>query len=1001
LGSGIELLRGNAAQVATDKHRLEFFQDLVLGVSSYADDEAVTGWLVSHMLTLDTWVGVGVLVTNTGSTARVLAAEAKRGHKGPFNALLKETGRHLGESTGQACSTKDHPRSWISVPFGYGTTRVATLVCMTASGGEPDRAALLDTQTAAGALAVRLDLNHAFNRLHRSIKDQESAQKLQRALFQISELSSTAKDLSDLLKNVHHILNGLMNARNFFVALYDAERSMVSFPYFVDVVDEDLPLPDDELPLESIRHTATAWVIRHGKSLHGSARDIDKLLGKPVVGGRSHYWMGVPLLADSEAVLGVLTVQTYDEKFTYSAQDLELLTFVSRHVATALQRRRSHDELERAVHERTQDLARANEDLRQEVIERARSERLQSALFRITELTNVTAGLDEFFAAVHSILSELIYTKNCYIALKSEDGKSIEFAYFIDEFDSKPKSRPLRRGLTEYVLRTGKPTLIDASQREKLAEQGEYEATGATQPQSWLGVPLQCKQQIVGVLTVQSYDPEHAYTSQDQELLTFVSHHISTALERKQVTDALQVAYKEMERKVVDRTRKLDAANEQLRHENLHDALTTLPNRSLFMERLERARVHDAEHGPYHFAVLFMDLDRFKVVNDSLGHMVGDQLLIQVGQRISKCLRGQDTIARFGGDEFAILVEDMSTPEVAVKTAERIIGRFAPAFSIDQHEVFTSASIGIAQSDRNYADSPSIIRDADAAMYHAKAQGRRGFAVFDESFHHQAVSTLNLENEIRRALEKGEIQPWFQPIVHLSRGRITGFEALARWHHPEKGLVQPDSFIPMAEEMGLISELDWRIFTQVCERLASWREQGSEIDGISISVNMCSDHFRHPEFPEQVMALLHQHHLEPWNITLEITETVLLGNFRTVQEVFMAFRANGVRLSLDDFGTGYSSLSYLHRFPVDLLKIERSFVNNMERNRDSFAIINSVCTLAGSLGLSVVAEGIENKAQYQQLRQMGCDYGQGYYMSKPVPPEAALELLQKRLAYNE
>jgi len=995
------MLRNAGSTVHQQERHLAFFHEVVLGVCDYTQDTSVADWIASHLVSQNIWGAAAVWSADAHGKTQLLAMAARHGYKTRFKAILRKFRRQpLAANSKANIHTTSGQASWLSVGFGFGKTRIGAVLCMASTNEPIHPAAIVDVETAAGALAVRLDLNHAFLRLHRGLKDQESAQKLQRALFEISELSSTAKNLRDLLKKVHHILGSLMYAENFYVALFDAGRDIVSFAYFADVVDKNLPLPEDELPLADISHTATAWVIRHGKPLHGTAKQIDKLLGKPLVGGRSHYWMGVPLLDDASAVLGVLTIQTYDENFTYSARDLEVLTFVARHVATSLQRRRSHENLERAVAERTQDLARANQDLRQEVTERVRSERLQSALFRITELTNATSGLDDFFAAVHSILGELIYARNCYIALQSDDGKVIEFAYFVDQFDKAPKPRRARKGLTEYVLRHGKPTLSNPEYAKKLIDEGEYEPTSDNFAHSWLGVPLQCSNRIVGVLAVQSYDSEHFYTPQDQELLTFVSHHISTALERKQTADALKGAYAEMEKKVIDRTQELDVANERLRHENLHDALTTLPNRRLFMERLERARIHDAEHGPYHFAVLFMDLDRFKVVNDSLGHLVGDQLLVQVGQRISKCLRGQDTIARFGGDEFAILIEDMTTPSVAVNTAERIIQRFAQAFEIGQHEVFTSASIGIAQSDRHYLDSDAIIRDADAAMYHAKAQGRRGFAVFDESFHHQAVSTLTLENDLRRALDSDEIQPYFQPIYHLRGGRISGFEALARWHHPEKGLIQPDSFIPIAEEMGLISELDWRIFTRVCQTLAQWRESCPDVEGISVSVNMCSDHFRHPEFPEQVMALLQRNGLEPWNITLEITETVLLGNLHTVQEVFKAFRKSGIRLSLDDFGTGYSSLSYLHRFPVDLLKIERSFVNNMESNRDSFAIIQTVCTLAGSLGLAVVAEGIENKTQYEQLSNLGCEYGQGYYMSKPVPHDLAFDLLQTRLAHS-
>lgn len=998
--SGTSMLFRQAEPTRGCEQRLRFFHQVSLQLLNADDDHQAATQLCRLLEQAHQPARIEVLVFSSQPAEWLLLAASGEGEFGLGGKSLGDPSTLDSTQLASAIERKASLSSGQAIEVARLGPRQSSLGALVYQiPPAADRTALaVDAANAAAILGIKLNISQSFRQLTESMQEMAKAEDLQKALFEISELSSGAHELVDFLASVHRIVGRLMYARNFFIALYDEVSESISFPYFVDEKDHTLPLPGDEFPLHEIRNTGTSWVIRNGKPLYGSSREIAKKIGAPdAVGSHSKFWMGVPLFAE-ERVIGAIVTQTYDDESLYTAADKELLNFVSRHISDALQRKRAREELERQVQERTRELASANADLIQENRERQNAEKLQAALFRIAELTSSSVSLTEFFAAIHNIISELLYAANCYIALVSDDGTELNFAYHVDEMDSNPKARKLSQGLTEYVLRTGRPTLVDPEGFEQLQRAGEVKLQGeASYAESWLGVPLQCAGEIVGVLAVQSYRREYQYTRKDQELLTFVSHHISNALDRKRATDALRAAYDELEQRVIERTRELDHVNERLRHENLHDALTELPNRTLFMERLAQTMSRHAGKEETTFAVLFLDLDRFKIINDSLGHLSGDDLLVQVGRRIRNCLRSDDTIARLGGDEFAVLLEHVHTADEVIKTARRIISNFSTPFDIAGQEVFTSTSIGIALSKPEYSKPEEILRDADAAMYHAKAQGRRSFALFDQSLHTEALSALELENELRRALQSSEIHPHFQPIIELATGRVIGFEALARWQHPQRGLVSPAAFIPVAEETGLIVEVDWHIFDQVCAQLATWRQQVPEAGDLSISVNFSSEHFRHFEFPDRILSILENHAVPTRCINIELTESAMIGNFQTVKEVFTQLREAGLRLSLDDFGTGYSSLSYLHRFPVDFLKIEKSFVQDMEQNRESFAIIQTIRALAASLNISVIAEGIETASQLQALRQMDCQFGQGFLMSRPLPADQAEDWLAHRL----
>jgi diguanylate cyclase (GGDEF)-like protein len=439
-------------------------------------------------------------------------------------------------------------------------------------------------------------------------------------------------------------------------------------------------------------------------------------------------------------------------------------------------------------------------------------------------------------------------------------------------------------------------------------------------------------------------------------------------------------------------------AEEQLHHAAFYDAMTGLPNRSLFTDQLQLAIERVKQSPDQVFAVLFLDVDRFKNINDSLGHVLGDQLLITIASRLKKCVRPEDTVARFGGDEFAILLNSIKHSVDAIRVADRVRLELAESFNLCGQEIFTTASIGIALSSMGYNQPDELLRDADTAMYRAKAQGKGRHEVFDKGMHSRAISLLQLENDLRRAVEREEFVIHYQPIIKLDTGIISGFEALVRWEHPERGLVSPADFIPIAEETELIVPIGKWVLREACRQMRQWQSESPAAASLSISVNLSSKQLKQAGLVEDVQQTLQEMNLAPSSLRLEITESVVMENVETATAMLRQLRSLDIQLSIDDFGTGYSSLSYLHRLPVNNLKIDRSFVSRMRPGNENSAIVQTVITLARNLNMETVAEGIETEEQLAQLKALACVYGQGYLFSKPVNAELAGELLRNNLA---
>ena len=439
------------------------------------------------------------------------------------------------------------------------------------------------------------------------------------------------------------------------------------------------------------------------------------------------------------------------------------------------------------------------------------------------------------------------------------------------------------------------------------------------------------------------------------------------------------------------------------------DPLTNLPNRLLFLDRLGRLMRHTKRHPERLFAVLFLDLDGFKTINDSMGHMIGDQLLLGVSKRLESCLRASDTVARLtqqtftlarmGGDEFTVLLDDIKEPADANRAAERIMKDLSSPFVVGDKEVFTSASIGIALSNPAYQHAEELMRDADTAMYRAKSLGKSRYEVFDADMRASVMARLELETDLRRALERNELHNYYQPIVSLENGEIMGFESLLRWQHPTRGMLSPDKFISLAEDTGLIRELGWWSLGEACRRLKTWKANLPADRDLFISVNLSIKQFVQPKLVENIAAMLAELDLAPTNLKLEITESTVMEDPAAAVEMLQQMKDLGIRLAIDDFGTGYSSLSYLHRFPLDMLKIDRSFISGMMDGVNGMEIARTVMPLAKNLHLDVVAEGVETAEQVRELKKLNCKYAQGFYFSKPLSPDEAEALMTEHVAW--
>jgi diguanylate cyclase (GGDEF)-like protein len=471
-------------------------------------------------------------------------------------------------------------------------------------------------------------------------------------------------------------------------------------------------------------------------------------------------------------------------------------------------------------------------------------------------------------------------------------------------------------------------------------------------------------------------------------------------IDRKDEIGTLMASFSKMMATIEQQAQEINQFPQKLdllTRQAFQDPLTALPNRALFMDRLAHALAR-TERRPQHVAVLFLDIDRFKVINDSLGHGVGDQVLGELSRRLAECIRPEDTIARLGGDEFAVLLEDLDDTAGATAVAERVAKALEVPFLLEGREVVVTMSVGVALNTRRPVSPEALLRDADLAMYRAKGKGKNRYEVFDTDTGAPAIHRLDLELDLRSAVARNEFRLHYQPVVQLETGRVVEFEALVRWQHKDRGLLPPEDFIGLTEETGLIIPIGQWVLTEACRQARLWQEQRPSDPPLTIGINLSARQLQDPDLIALVSHVLADSGLDPRSLKFEITESVVMQDAPSTLATLHTLRELGIRLAIDDFGTGYSSLGYLKRFPIDTLKIDRSFVEGIVTDPEDAAIVQAVISVAKSLGLSVTAEGIENEAQLRRLQELGCDRGQGYYFGHPLAADIVFESLDRHPA---
>jgi diguanylate cyclase (GGDEF)-like protein len=843
------------------------------------------------------------------------------------------------------------------------------------------------------------ELRELVPQLQKITKKYKHSESIQKSLLDISELASSINELSSLYPAIHDIIGDLMPAQNFFVAFYEEEKDIIDFVYFVDEFDEQIV---SHVSADDLKNSITGYILRTGNHLflpqetyHQQLADISvKDIGADPVD-----WIGIPLKRGSQ-VIGAMVVQSYDESIRYNQEDLEILLFVSQHIVNCVDRVKSRELTEKTIRQRTKQLRQINDELQEEISERQKVESLQQALFEISELSaSVEGDMDDFYAAIHDTLSRLIGAPNCYVAILDKENQMLSFPYYKDEVSSEIESRPMSLGVTEYIIRHGSAELIDYNRVQQLCDDNELSSYVAENMRiklnSLIGSPLIIDGEICGVIAVQSYGKEKQYNFKDLEFLRFVSHHIAVALERKQSSDAIKAYNQKLAEEVKERTEELNSTNlflqkqieerlqaqQQLEHDAQHDSLTGLANRVLFNSRLELALASKQRYTESNFAVIFIDLDRFKQINDSLGHMAGDLFLKEVAVRINSCIRGHDLLARLGGDEFVVLFDNYDSPNDVEEISARIISAIANPFNIENKDMYSGASIGIAYIESGYQTADEVLRDADAAMYQAKSLGRGRYIVFDKTMRDKLLEELEIEAEFRQILKAEAFESYSQPIINLATQEQIYQECYVRWEHSSIGKIKRDQYWQIAEQCGLTVEMDKFMLSKACEILQDW--QLNKVDSNKrIAINLSIHHLTQTTLAKQLIEHVKDAGVDPKQLVIEFDENALNRRSQFFLPAIKILKRAGIALVLDNFGSGLASLSYLYSYPFDYVKVDHYFVKTLPRSERNLKLIQSVLSISGHLKFKLIASGINTQEQHQALLDAGCEFGQGKFLQK-------------------
>ncbi|MEL4432050.1 sensor domain-containing diguanylate cyclase [Shewanella mangrovisoli] len=846
-------------------------------------------------------------------------------------------------------------------------------------------------------------LKKRLNRLKYLAHKYKRAEVVQNALLELSHIATQVPSLEEFYLGVHHHLKQLISADNFFIATLDVNSGDISVPFFADEKDAHPAQLYPEQSLSTLlQQGLTGYVFRTGETVLCDEAKVDELVqaGEIVnLGSPCHLWLGVPIKHEG-IVTAVLVVQTYDTNVSYGDIEVELMTFICHHIAGVMERLKHQEQLEQAIQQRTKELSQAYDKLKQEVYERRRAERLQKSLFEIAELASSGSDNPDFYSQLHNVIRHLIPANNCYIALLDEEGTHLTFPFYVSQLGNQhPGSRPLQDGLTEYVLKHKRPLLLDQNDINELIQSGELYAKAPTLNHTqtmhqWIGIPLFIHDEVRGALTIYSFSMTQNYQTKDLELLTFVSQHIGAAIEKKLVAESLRRSYEELEEKVAARTTALAELNKDLEkeirqrrnmeaklvHDAKHDALTGLPNRAMFMERLNQAIKHVRRHSLEQFALLFIDLDRFKQINDTMGHLEGDRFLIETATRLRACIRSNDTLARLGGDEFVILLDSINGINDARDVAERVIQKISLSYKLGAVEFHSGASIGITISGNKLDTSESMLRNADTAMYQAKANGKGCYVIFDDSASQQKMQDIAFENDFKQALQTGELQLQFLPVVDLQTQQTQALECRLTWEHPQWGTIPQEILSQLAEQANLMVELDKytiNLLDKSYHQLLA--NQG---DKVELHLMLSSQHLKHKHVLRGLKNALKQTKLALPQLWLFFNEKALVLETENHINGFELLKKLDVNLGISHYGSGHSSLNSLLFLPIKGLKLDGNIIKQLP-DEQHIKLMSAYQKAASTLDLQTFVDGLQSAEQIKIFQALGYRYGQGGALAHP------------------
>lgn len=830
------------------------------------------------------------------------------------------------------------------------------------------------------------------------------AEVTQNMLLELSNLAAEVSSPSEFYSQVHRSLNILLPTDNFFVALLNPLNNVLEVPFFLDEKDDHpIDIFSKDYISEKLFSGLTGYVLKTGKSLLCDQDKFDQLiLDKKVasLGAPCHQWLGTPIKIN-HAVVGVLVIQSYSTNINFSEMDIELLSFVSHQISNIMERLRHQEQLEQAIKQRTKELSVAYDKLKQEVYERRRAEQLQKSLFEIADLSTSNIDNHTFYSELHRVISHLIPVSNCYIALLDEQSSMICFPFYISQVNcSLPKSRKSCDGLTEYIIKNRRPLLLQKSDIKTLVSTGEIylktpELNYTKDIYQWIGIPLFIHEQVRGALTIYSTSQTRRYQENDLDLLTFVSQHIANAIERKLSAESLISSYEKLEGKVIERTQSLALLNQdlekeiaqrrkierQLTHDANHDTLTDLPNRAMFMERLSQAVKHTRRHRLDRFALLFIDLDRFKLINDTLGHLEGDRFLIETSKRLQLCIRDNDTLGRIGGDEFVILLDRINSSHDAEEVAERVLAGLSEPYKLANQQFKSGASIGIAFSHNKDDTCESLLRDADAAMYQAKSNGKGCYVIFDDKSHKQLDKDIELEQELRNAIANHSLLISYLPIQNLSTGETVALEPRLYWNHPSLGKIKQAKLINIAEHCHLTTQLDIYLLESLNNEYSGLRERS--LDHLPLHLNISGQHLKHKHGLRQLKNKLKKLRFNNQQIWLFFDEQGFIFDTDNHIYAFEQITKLDVNLALSGYGSPHSALSSLTFLPLKGLKLDPSYACHLD-SKQHVKLLNAHFLAAQALDLSVFVDGISTKSQQETMQQIGFEQGQGQALGEVV-----------------